>query len=287
MIYEWDAAISLSVGALEAEHCFERFALLYVAMTRAKQAMYVIAPSPGKSKSINFVRWLQEALGGPRSYGDGAWFTKLQQPEPANAGPATRAQPTLLSPEKRRMIRARAVPSGLDEAVRENRPDDIRSLVSGVSWGLEVHRLLAAVEWLPEAGILVNSWPTTGAWALARGALFSPALAHVWSRPSEWSKVELWREREFDVMLDDTWVSGVFDRVVLAWDAQGVLRHATIFDFKTGLAGESPRLGRYRQQMQAYRRALASLLGCPLAEIRCELIWLSSGASEVVPLLTN
>lgn len=287
MIYGWDATVSGSVGALEAEHCFERFALLYVAMTRAKQAMYVIAPSAGTSKSVNFVRWLEEALGGARSYGDPVWYSQLKDPAPTTAGAPAGEQPIPLRSEKRRLIRARTAPSNRNESDRDYQPREIRSLVSGAAWGLEVHRLLAAVEWLPEANGMVNSWSDTGPGAQAKGAVRAPALSHVWHRPAGGPKFGLWRERGFDVLLGDTWVSGVFDRVVMAWDSQGILLHAAVFDFKAGSPGDSWLASRYRQQMQMYRRALASLLGCPLAAIKCELVWLASGTSEVVPLLTN
>ena len=77
---EHDPVLAALWGTAEAEACYEKLSLLYVAMTRAKRAMYVITEPAGTSKSRNYPRVLADALGaeaGPVPVGalvlDGAW----------------------------------------------------------------------------------------------------------------------------------------------------------------------------------------------------------------------
>ena len=44
---------------------------------------------------------------------------------------------------------------------------------------------------------------------------------------------DVWRERSFDVMIQGSWVSGIFDRVVVERDETGGAVSAVIYDFKT------------------------------------------------------
>ena len=58
-----NAGSSTVAGSAEAEVGYENLSLLYVAMTRAKRAMYVLTKPPGKSVSRNFPRLLAATLG--------------------------------------------------------------------------------------------------------------------------------------------------------------------------------------------------------------------------------
>jgi ATP-dependent helicase/nuclease subunit A len=106
---------------------------------------------------------------------------------------------------------------------------------------------------------------------------------------------EVWRERAFEIVLDGAWVTGVFDRVVVARDAAGSTLsassgqagspqagravRATVFDFKTDRlrGGGAEELGeaaaRHAGQMALYRRAAARLLALPEDAVTAELVF--------------
>lgn len=98
-------------------------------------------------------------------------------------------------------------------------------------------------------------------------------------------RCELWRERPFDVLLDDgsggrALVTGCFDRVQIVRDDSGRLLRAVIVDYKSNaVAAETlPELcEHYRPQLESYRRALAVLLGETPNLIECRLVFTRIG----------
>ena len=83
--------------------------------------------------------------------------------------------------------------------------------------------------------------------------------------------VQLWRERAFDVVLDNEMISGVFDRVHVYGD------RAEIIDFKSDRVRDDLSLEqaaeKYAPQMKTYRQALTKLTGWPESTIRCCLVF--------------
>jgi ATP-dependent exoDNAse (exonuclease V) beta subunit len=94
-------------------------------------------------------------------------------------------------------------------------------------------------------------------------------------RPS--ASARLWRERSFEVVLGEEWVTGMFDRVTLECDDRGRVERATILDYKTNEI-EGPEAleatgAHYRPQLLLYRRALARMLDLDPACIRMLLLF--------------
>ncbi|HQF40003.1 MAG TPA: UvrD-helicase domain-containing protein, partial [Opitutaceae bacterium] len=58
-----DPVLREYAAAAVAENCYEQLSLLYVALTRAKRALYAVIEPPGKSASLNFPRLLTATLG--------------------------------------------------------------------------------------------------------------------------------------------------------------------------------------------------------------------------------
>ena len=302
IFWQQDAVLAAQVGAEEAEACYEAFSLLYVAMTRAKRAMYAITEPVGKSASRNYPKLLAETLGedpqtlrvgalsvqGAWSAGDADWHTKLVAPEaaqktiveiaPLEAGKTARAPRRLSrrpSGEKTGVIGAAQV-FALDGG-------------AGAAFGTAVHALLAEVEWAGPAEIATRA----AAWA-QRGAAGEEALAclraatltEIFSRPSS-GRAEVWRERAFEVVLDDAWVTGVFDRVIVRRDDQGRPVRVVVVDYKTdridSALGAGGILERYAAQMELYRRAAAMLAGVPLGCVSCNLVLTKLRQSFLLP----
>lgn len=290
---------------------FESLCLLYVAMTRARRALYLVTePAPKKSESVKMDEFLRRRLGAAAveewkiedarlrlhwQHGDLEWFAALPERASVAAPPAAAPAPPL-----RDLVRAnqpsqrRRTPSG-EEAFR------VRGSVLfspgrdfGRHLGSRVHELLAEVEWWSAAGgdeaALRAHWRERGLLAetdavtepalkLVLPVLRDPALAAVLARPS--GPALVWREKPFDFIDDDGWISGVFDRVVLTLDADGRPAGAAVYDFKTdeapdAAALEEKRLG-YAPQLALYRRAVARLTGLPEAKVACHLVFLRAG----------
>ena len=89
-----DPVLAAHIRAAEAEACYENLCLLYVAMTRAKRAMYVITKAVGRSESANFPRLLRETLGESWAAGDPRWFQAVAFADPS-AGEARGDLPVL------------------------------------------------------------------------------------------------------------------------------------------------------------------------------------------------
>ena len=82
-------------------------------------------------------------------------------------------------------------------------------------------------------------------------------------------------------MLDGVWVTGVFDRVVVARDAGGRALSAEVFDFKTdrvaGEMGLAELVARYSAQLELYRQAAAVLTGLEVNAVQCTLVSTRAG----------
>jgi ATP-dependent exoDNAse (exonuclease V) beta subunit len=285
-----DEVLAGHAAAAEADACYEKLCLLYVALTRAKRAMYVITEPVGKSESRNFPRLLRDTLGEEWEAGDAAWFEKIPLADAAAAttapGPvlpaATAARAT------RRPSRTPSRPRSGDVAGAQ-----LFSLgggTRGTEFGAAVHDLLAEVEWLDEGGARERAadWAQRdlepGVREAALRCLRSPELAGMWTRQP---RVEVWRERAFEIVLDGAWVTGRFDRVLVEREAGGRVRRAVVFDFKTDRDADGARLAvaaaRHAAQINVYRRVVARLTGLPERAVEAEVVFTSEGRRVVVP----
>ncbi|MDB6167999.1 MAG: UvrD/REP helicase [Verrucomicrobia bacterium] len=291
LFFAQDEVLAAHVSGAEADACYESLSLLYVAMTRAKRAMYLITKPPGKSKSRNFPKLLAETLGeeevgirvgkqelsGAFGSGDPDWHARLEKPaeiprppveivpmDPATA-PTTRRLPSLR-------------PSAGKDAVLPGAQIFSLERNGAAEFGTLVHALLAGVEWL-EGGLaegLAQAWAAFGvAGEEASGCVRAADLAPVWKRPDA-PKAEVWRERAFEIVLDGTWVTGVFDRVVVWRDSSGCAIRAQVFDYKTDRVSAEPDLAalakRHSAQLDLYRRVAAVLAGLDPSKVECELV---------------
>lgn len=298
LFHACDEVLSGHVRAAEADACYEALSLLYVAMTRAKRALYLIVKPPGGSTSRNFTRLLAETLGdesapirvgardfaGAYSDGDPEWHCALQRPTDGagpKSGEAVRELAALPMDKVARVPRLVARRPSAAKAAEWLGPQLFAmERTKSAEFGTAVHRLLAEVEWgsAGEVRRLAKEWAArgeeAGAIEEALACLQEPALADVWTaRPS----AEVWRERPFEIVLEGAWITGVFDRVVVERDENGQVKRATVFDFKTDRPG--PGMGvvalarRHAAQLNLYRRVAAVLAELPLTSIACEAVF--------------
>ena len=99
-------------------------------------------------------------------------------------------------------------------------------------------------------------------------------------------KVELWREKRFEVVLEAQWVTGIFDRVTIIRDEKGTPQSATILDYKSNQIHQPAQFEKaietYRPQLELYSKALSLILKIPQAAITKQLLFtrrLASGSN--------
>jgi ATP-dependent exoDNAse (exonuclease V) beta subunit len=138
--------------------------------------------------------------------------------------------------------------------------------------GLEIHGQYQQIEWADEETL----------------AALPKAFHVAFIKPSP--TATLWREKSYEIYREGVgkgeWESGQFDRVVFTGEGEG--RKAIIYDFKTNAlkSGESTeaferRMCRtYAPQMNAYRAALGTLTGLPPRQI-CSVLLLQSTGTAV------
>ncbi len=288
-----DEVLSGVLKEHEAGQWRERLAQLYVAVTRARRANYLLLPPPPeKESSLTFPRIVrhmlvcedgkaQSATDSPAQLqaGDQAceildcegdldwWRTETLQvsaePAPetdlfAAAAPA----PALPSPAPRR-VRARASASRY-AAHREGR-----------RFGSLVHALFSCVEWSGPGAIEAveqffhRTLPQPDEWQRAaletvRRCLQDAEIAHRLARPAP--EAVLWRERPFEAVIGGEWISGVFDRVTIAGG------RVLLLEFKTDHLKDEPgdlaaATQRHARQTTLYRSALEKLTGLPVEAV--------------------
>ena len=302
--YEADEVLSAHVRTAEAEACYEQLSLLYVAMTRARRATYLVIEPPGGSTSNNFPRLLTAALGeavidvplgaralpGSFSTGRPGWFSAIRAPQQPVRGAAA-IEPIATAD------------AGYSGRLPARRPSEAReglipcaalfSLAGGhaAEFGAAVHALLASVEWWSpgDARAWADAQRRAGADEAALeealGCLAAPGLSRVFARPT--GIAEVWRERPFEGVLDGRWITGVFDRVVIERDGGGAPARVTVIDFKSDRLEDPEQIrqatGRHAQQVELYRRIAAVLTGVSPGRIDCQLVFTFPRTAIAVP----
>ncbi len=302
-----DPVLNQALQAQMEKSCFEEICSLYVAMTRARQGLYLLVPTPPKSgetlRAHDLVRRGLAPEPGPLEawplgeqtcavlyrQGERQWFAgaPIREVAPAAEPPkpgrsAVVARPAV--PAAARRFRRR-LPSR--EETRQVAAAGFFAVVSGSGreFGTALHALFRELEWLeiePLAAVLAR-WAETAAPELAdavarefRAALAEPEIAALFRRQKS-GHVELWREKAFDIILDQAWITGVFDRVTIARDAAGRAVRAQLLDFKSDRVADAAALERavasYTPQIRWYRRVLARLLDVPETRIAATLVF--------------
>ncbi len=238
----------------QEEQRYEALCLLYVALTRVKQGLYVFLPTASKSRGKAAETWSSMANVVRQSVGDyqsspGEWPQCVE----ARAVVEEVAMPEL---GKAVSLRERTTPSsqkGSEAGIASG---------TGTRVGLEVHRLFESIGWLADGE--KPGTPQNLAGMIVDHSLAAPEIRTIFERKEG---VTLYREQPFEVMASGKWMSGVIDRMHVG--ADGV----KIYDFKTDMAGSSEQLReKYQEQMKAYREAMAVILNVPLDSVRSYLV---------------
>ena len=274
---------------------------LYVALTRAVHSIDLIVSAPGKkSPSQSHGALVAEAFGG-QIVGeltlDGAYEEVWSHADSTEEWAPVHEKG---SKEPLTEHRLRLDPAPGETAVRApssagHSPESVGSLLSGASgrgarFGTLVHALFEEVEWLEGAAVDDESLRATlvrvgdeavdlvdGALARFREAMASESLVQLLTRPP--GEVTVHNERSFEVQVDGEdgaplrW-RGFIDRLVLHREG-GRVQRAQVIDYKTDAVATADEVrAAHREQMEAYRSAVAALFGLPSSDVSCALVWL-------------
>ena len=286
----------------------EALNLLYVAMTRAKQGLYLVADRRKKSNPGRTAGELLHSLlpdGRPCSLGehspglgeglyevgDPLWY---EQTAEASSPQAAAPETWSLSPSDIPFRRARAQPSGQKSSARSPRPRFGAAERSARAMGSWLHEGFSRVGWADEevstdflawrdAPCAIPSNDRVEGLRELDRVLSLDATRELLRRRSPGDA--LWRERRFEILEDERWVSGVFDRVQIHRLDDGHGLCARVIDLKTddGVSTEEgldAAVERHRAQMEFYARVLPRLLDRPLRRIESWLIF-SKGPGPV------
>ena len=299
---------ALETAAAEAN--FSQLCTLYVALTRARQALVMAVPARGKSsKTIREADLLRDRLAteglsaalpdgaGRLLYeaGDRGWHQRARAPEPTPAARAAAPEPLPLAYA---VELARHEPSKEQEAGRAFPARWLFSAEAGDvrAFGSAIHRLFERIEWLETADLeaVIADWRRTAPESARllddverqfRHCLASDAVRRALSRPAGAPRAEVWREAPFELVLETPegpqLASGRFDRVVVERDTDGRPVRATVFDYKSNRieteADMRATAEGYAFQMRLYARAAARLLNLDPARVTPLLLFTRKG----------
>ncbi len=262
----------------------DSYNLMYVALTRARYANYLLLPEQGKEKCEKESDWILEALQGQKSepapdapveFGHADWY--LQK---AAKGEQSASLQELKSLGAVRTERKRISPSAMagETAQGEMRSAIMSGNTSGADFGTRVHACFEQIRWLnaPLPDWMQN--PESEAQKVVATALQQPDVAELFTAQTG---QEVYNEQSIEAINSrNEWVSATIDRLILTHDAQGKVTAAHIIDFKTNQPG--PREGyacfedwltdHYAGQMKEYRRLIAAAFKLPSAAITLSLI---------------
>ena len=250
----------------------------YVALTRARKAMYVITPLADSDKAKPFFRdVIASAFSDfPRRKMDNGCEIIFEQgvepefkPKSSSTENVVRAERKTWCHDKPAEPVERVSPSSAghrDFAALGLSASELFSENAGeaAKRGVEIHGQYEAIEWADDQEL----------------ANLPPAFHVAFAKPSPGATV--WREKSYEIYRQagdkGEWETGQFDRVVFT--GEGAAREAVIYDFKTNAqktdesaeAFEQRMCRTYAPQMNAYRAAIGALTGLPANRIRTVLL---------------
>ena len=282
-VIEAEPPLAAQFAADRQGKALEELRLLYVAMTRAKRALYLVTAAPAETTtSLRLDNVLQNTLApgkrpdaqnpvwekGPAHW----WEREIRGEKPAVAAGSPLRLGDLPAAAAEAPLEARVASQehagGEGENGRAFRPEgaEARDL------GTRVHALFEQIEWLAPGESPTFAGADPADVRLVANGLKHPRAHGCFEKPA--GNVELLREQAFEAMLGGKWLSGKIDRLQLEKDAAGRSVRARILDFKTD---REPNPARHRAQMDDYRQAVSMLFALPPDTVACTLLFVRTG----------
>ena len=287
----WEPSLGACAAAQKSEQDLESLCVLYVALTRAKEATFVILNQEPPKKAAVTREWILSAIGksdiepqkqaGESPWGAGELKWELgardfcaQKKETQLTSASVQSVTQLPAPVPRRK-RRKPSDAGHDALGQTGSA----AVMSGAQeFGIAVHKVFEQIEWWTPGQALAGD---KDAISLVTKCLTVLEIRALFTREAD--RDEALRELPVEFMEKDSWWSGVIDRLVLRRDAGGTLRQAVLIDFKTDRVETISTLrDRYSEQLTIYRRAVATAL--KLGDDQVEAILLGTHLAAVLRL---
>lgn len=313
-ITQADKVLSATLDRMKVDAAYEELCNLYVAMTRAKHGLYMITTKPGKtSQSVYPSTVLTAGLKNTSpekdtssaqtvsciyTAGNSDWYKKAQKPASSQTDQA--AHPLRIEPQTfyNRQRYRRGIPSGDEETVMHANLFFKPGAKDFADFGKALHAFMSYIKWygpgldLPSIYdhalqlLDVSAEVAEDAFKQMKHALSFPTVQKALSRTGT-AKQMVWLEKRFELILNNTWISGCFDRVVIEYNRDDAPVAAEIIDYKTSIIGNQQDLIKksqsYANQLQIYRQALARMIDLPEEKIRTLLIFTRTGNVVELP----
>lgn len=263
----------------KAQQQFDGFCKLYVALTRAKRANYLILPhreEKGEPKTDSMWKIIRSAAvsatcsaddtlpesGAECLYSRGKeeWYAEI--PETDNHAPR-KEMPAW--PARRPLTRERVSPSGLDAAAAPRTGAQDAALRESAAFGSAVHAVFERITRWDEAQ--KPEWaahPATEAERTVAACMEVPAIRELFMVPET---ACIMKEQRIEAIDGNVWISGMVDRLVI----DGKTAH--IIDFKTDQVDTEEKLRqRHSAQLQTYACIVSKITGIPDGQIRRTIV---------------
>ncbi|WPJ96036.1 3'-5' exonuclease [Coraliomargarita algicola] len=264
-----DPELSRLQAQSESQQDFGNLCTLYVGMTRAKRALYMISDFSRVSKRSS-VHYLRQCLGDEAdsegliwATGDTDWHQSFKTKARKSTPPEQPPIHPKFEPAHPRLQLQR--PSS-DKHTRLKASTLFDYQANAAEFGTQVHDAFEQIAWL-EATSPIDP--------LLHECFANPDIQALFTQPTQ--AVELWREKAFSYVEGEQFINGVFDRVHIYKDASGKITQAEIIDYKTDRIREGTTIAqaaeKHRPQLQAYAKALGKITGLTKEQIQLTLIF--------------
>ncbi len=311
LISQNDPTLASQINASDEASCFDALCVLYVALTRAKQGLYMVTSYPGKTaKTITPATLLKTRLcndpkptDGPPVSIDGEqftclfetgqrdWHTRVSREETSMPLPATPELSGDFHKKSSQRVRMTRISPSEQVGYTQNAGYLFSdAYYRSLEFGSAIHELFRKVSWIDKADIEGIIRQRQGKSAFEdefnqrmaehfRQALTSEEVRQVLSHPD--GNAELWREKRFEIVIENQWITGAFDRVVIIRDNEGKALQATIVDFKSDEVENDTILAQaakgYRPQLALYGKALSLMLAIDRSQIELKVLFTNPG----------
>ena len=292
----------------------ESLCVLYVAMTRARQGLYMLVDPPGLLKNGSPSPTIPRTAAGvlrcaltdgepPEpdallySHGDQRWIAGRRSKPPGKEAPRVRPVTIRLGGPAAALTRGVAAPPASALAARDAALGDRLRLTDDEprDHGTAMHRLFEQIEWIEEfqadeahlMRLVRQTAPRRGqAWAREIVDRFLAALRREEIRRAlsragaDVRRLRVRREQPFARLVGGRVQSGYIDRIVIELDNEGRPVCGRVIDFKTDAieADEAAEHAEtYRGQLASYRAAAARLLNLDESAVRMTVLFVRCG----------
>ena len=298
-VSQQDNILSNFLTELDQSSFYESLCVLYVGMTRASKALYMLVdPAPAKeTESVRTADIVRDALYNSKivtneelkkkqatrlyEVGNAKWFEHYKISDIKKVKQVHKRSLNLKF--SKRLIAT--TPSGAEKETVNLSSVFRGTTESAMNLGNAVHSIFEEFEDIKDIDIkqVTESWLANSNFAdnikqtavdMFTKCVESKTVYSALSRPTPKSKI--WVEKGFEVVLDNEWITGFFDRVTLVYNDNNELLEAFILDYKTDKVNSQNDINRalkkYKPQLTMYQKVLSRLTGLELKKIRKQLL---------------